>query len=177
MWCRAISGDGGSGTTGAAVSGADARLGRRCRYSVPETNLTDSHSQSIRTLSLLDLRDQRRGRAKPPARERAAPPHTVDNEGGDDDTASDPDRLHALGPQRLGAAVQASDVRDLRGLCCRWPLSSRYDGANVAGYFLAMPAWRRLTAPPIQPVGAVKGADPATGSRVRTLGAGGALRT
>jgi len=74
------------------------------------------------------------------ARERAAPPHTVDNEGGADDTASDPDRLHALGPQRLGAAVQASDVRDLRGLCCRWPLSSRYDGANVAGYFLAMPA-------------------------------------
>ena len=28
----AISGDGGSGATGAAVSGADTRLGRRCRY-------------------------------------------------------------------------------------------------------------------------------------------------
>jgi hypothetical protein len=55
MWCRAISGDGGSGTTGAAVSGADARLGRRCQYGVPETSLADSRSQSIRTLSLLDL--------------------------------------------------------------------------------------------------------------------------
>ena len=58
----------------------------------PETNLADSHSQSIRTLSLTDLRDQRRGRAKPqpprsptdgpegvPSDERASPPSQICN--------------------------------------------------------------------------------------------------
>jgi len=72
MWCRAISGDGGSGTSGAAVSGADTRLGCRCRYDVPETNLADSRSQSIRTLSLLDLREN--GEAEPSPQRLASGP-------------------------------------------------------------------------------------------------------
>jgi hypothetical protein len=43
---------GDSDATGAAVSGVDTRLGYRCRYGVPETNLADSPSSSSGALAL-----------------------------------------------------------------------------------------------------------------------------